>query len=566
MNTKAGLLIIVAIGITTSAMAQNIWEAPLEQPQAASQVLPAQVAAPAATPAMPTYGTSAMGKSVYQRNGGQPFWITNPPHIRELGLFLRTISRHGLNYNDYKFRDILLQFAQNPQVAETLLTEEVLRLAKDVSVGRLDPRTVSADIKFKPRVFNNVDGAFNFLTTLSVRSFDALAPQHPQYRDLLPILQNFMDLNARGGYPALAPSPKTLKVGVADPVVLEIKKRLNVLGYRLNESDFFDEPLRAAIKEVQLASSVEDTGVLNARSKGTWAYFAVDSFARQRQIELTMEKLRWLPSDLGVRHIFVNIANQELSVVDPNLESSAPVRLKKVITGKPTTPTPSMSDRVVNVALNPKWRVPPSIMVGEKIPKLLALYNEGGIPAISSWLASANFRLVDRNDRNIEVDPYSIDWPTVSASNYTFFIVQDSGTDNALGVMKINLGNAYNIYMHDTDDHSLFAKFKRLLSHGCIRIQNPLELAAYLLEGSREAMSLPELENSVSSGYDLREERFLRLAESRKLPVYIMPVTTYARNGRAQFTNDVYDQNAKLLRALKARGYYKAAPIDARVE
>ncbi len=566
MNTKAGLLIIVAIGITTSAMAQNIWEAPLEQPQAASQVLPAQVAAPAATPAMPTYGTSAMGKSVYQRNGGQPFWISNPPHIRALGVFLQTISRHGLKVNDYKFRDILLQFAPNPQLAETLLTEEVLRLAKDVSVGRVDPRTVSPDIKFKPRVFNNVDGAFNLLTSLSARSFDALAPQHPQYRELLPILQNFMDLNARGGYPALAPSPKTLKVGVADPVVLEIKKRLNVLGYRLNESDFFDEPLRAAIKEVQLASSVEDTGVLNARSKGTWAYFAVDSFARQRQIELTMEKLRWLPSDLGVRHIFVNIANQELSVVDPNLESSAPVRLKKVITGKPTTPTPSMSDRVVNVALNPKWRVPPSIMVGEKIPKLLALYNQGGIPAISSWLASANFRLVDRNDRNIEVDPYSIDWPTVSASNYTFFIVQDSGTDNALGVMKINLGNAYNIYMHDTDDHSLFAKFKRLLSHGCIRIQNPLELAAYLLEGSREAMSLPELENSVSSGYDLREERFLRLAESRKLPVYIMPVTTYARNGRAQFTNDVYDQNAKLLRALKARGYYKAAPIDARVE
>lgn len=579
MNTKAGFLLVLSVGFTTSAMAQDIWEtlpAEYEQPQAITRNASVPVATPTqvqtqapaqVAPVATLYGTSAMAKSIYERNAGQTIWTgAGQTRLRNFLSFLPSISRHGLNVDDYRFRD-LLQLQTVDQLAfENQFMEEVLKLLKNVSVGRIDPRSVSPNIKFAPRAFNNIEGVIRFLTGINARNFDLLAPQHPQYRDLMQIQQNLMELNARGGYPALAKSTKTLKVGVADPLVLEIKKRLNVAGYRLSESDFFDEPLKTAIKEVQIASTVEDTGVLNSRSNGTWAYFAVDSFARQQQVEMTMEKLRWLPSDLGTRHIFVNIAVQELTVIDPDLEGSSPVRLMKAITGKPTTQTPTFADRVVNVALNPKWRVPPGIMAGEKIPKLLGLYAQGGPGAIADWLYSARFRLVDRANRDLELDPYTIDWTTVTSSNYTFQVVQDSGADNALGVMKINLANKYNIYLHDTDNRSLFAKFKRLLSHGCIRIQRPLELAAYLLEGSREAMSLPEIQNSVSDGYDTKAERFMRIADSRKLPVYIMPVTTFARNGRIQFANDVYNQDTSLLRKLKAKGFYKQPAIDARVE
>lgn len=578
MNTKAGLLLVVSVGLTTSVMAQSVWETIPEeynQPQSAARVIqvPATNAAQAPVQATPQvvsmYGTSAFAKSLYQYNEGRPFWTgVSQSNLRAFLSFLPSISRHGLNVNDYRFRDLLQLQTVDALSFENQFTEEVIKLMSNVSVGRINPRTVATNVKFTLRKFDNVQSAYRFMSAPNARNFDLLAPQHPQYRNLLIVQRNLVELNARGGFPGIPKSSKTLKVGVTDPLVLEIKKRLNVLGYNLRESDFFDEEMKTALKEVQIASSVENTGELNTRSNGTWAYFAVDSFARQQQVELTLEKLRWLPKDLGVRHIFVNTAIQELTVVDPDLDSTSPVLLMKTINGTHANQTPTFADNVTNVVINPKWRVPPGIMAGEKIPRLLGLYAAGGPGAISDWLYTNRFRLVDRANRDLELDPYSIDWTTVTADNYTFQVVQDSGEDNALGVLKINLTNKHggNIYLHDTDNRSLFARFKRLLSHGCVRIHKPLELAAYLLEGSRQAMTLPDLEGRVSTGYERKDERFIPVAESRKLPVYFMPVTTFTRGGRVQFTNDVYDQNAKLLRALKKAGFYRASAIDARVE
>ena len=496
---------------------------------------------------------------VYAQNNDYAFWYgnrSNEMRLQQLIQFLPLIEAHGLKVNDYQFQMLLSLKDTQPEVFEIEMTTEVLRLLKDVSVGRVNPRSVSNDVKFSQRVFQ-VDGRVaEFFRNPSLESFNLVAPQHSIYKDLQNILAILNDVNRRGGFQGVRPIQNTVRVGDSHPSISEMKNILNLFGHNLDNSPVFDQAFLQALQEVQVSNLTAPTNSLKPNDSDLWEYFSVSSSRRAQQVELMLEKLRWLPENLGQRYLFVNLANQELTIFDKNLEETSPIKAQKAINGRIDRKTPTMADQISHVILNPTWTVPPGIFAKDKFPKLQSLFRSGGPAAIQSYLASQNFNLVDKVS-NQPLDPFTLDWASMTASTAPYKLVQSSGDDNALGVVKFRLAhNKDNIYLHDTNERGLFGLFKRMRSSGCIRVQHPVELAAYLLQGSQ--WSLDKIEQEVSLAYTGKgKEKWVIPSAEMKLPVYIMPVTAYVKNGRAQFTQDLYKQNLALLNALKKAGYYQ---------
>jgi murein L,D-transpeptidase YcbB/YkuD len=235
-----------------------------------------------------------------------------------------------------------------------------------------------------------------------------------------------------------------------------------------------------------------------------------------QQIALNMERWRWLPQELGQRYILVDVPAYTLHVV----EQDQSVMTMRVVVGKPSWPTPVLSATMSYIVLNPDWRVPPNIAARELVPILRA--NPG-------YLAQNNMRL---SDGAREVDPRSVDWSQVSTKNFPYRLRQAPGPKNPLGTIKFMFPNRFQVYLHDTPSRTLFAKPTRAFSHGCIRVEKPIDLAEYVLRGvlSRE---------HIAAGLGRRTSRTVPLAEP--LPTYLVYRTVLVKNdGTIQFRPDIY--------------------------
>ena len=238
--------------------------------------------------------------------------------------------------------------------------------------------------------------------------------------------------------------------------------------------------------------------------------------AQVRQIALNMERWRWLPQDLGPRYILVDVPAYTLDVV----ERDHSVMTMRVVVGKPSWPTPVLSATMSYIVLNPDWRVPPNIAARELVPILRA--NPG-------YLAQNNMRL---SNGSHDVDPRSIDWNQVSTKNFPYRLRQEPGPKNPLGTIKFMFPNRFQVYLHDTPSRTLFAKPERAFSHGCIRVEKPMDLAEYALRGvlSRER---------ITAGLGRGTSRTVPLAEP--LPTYLVYRTVLVKDdGTIQFRPDIY--------------------------
>jgi len=239
-----------------------------------------------------------------------------------------------------------------------------------------------------------------------------------------------------------------------------------------------------------------------------------------RQIALNMERWRWLPQDLGPRYILVDVPAYSLDVV----EGDRSVMTMRVVVGKPSWPTPVLSATMSYIVLNPDWRVPSSIAARELVPILRA--NPG-------YLAQNNMRL---SNGSHDVDPRSVDWSQVSTKNFPYRLRQEPGPKNPLGTIKFMFPNRFQVYLHDTPSRTLFAKPERAFSHGCIRVEKPMDLAEYALRGvlSRER---------IAAGLGRRTSRTVPLAEP--LPTYLVYRTVLVKDdGTIQFRPDIYGYDA----------------------
>ena len=248
--------------------------------------------------------------------------------------------------------------------------------------------------------------------------------------------------------------------------------------------------------------------------------------ARAGQIALNLERWRWLPDDLGPRHILVNVPAYYMAA----RENSKPVLEMKVIVGKPGNATPIFSDEMETVVFSPYWNVPDSIAEGETAPS--AARDPG-------FLARQNIEILRRTDSGTEkVDPGSVNWDDPEAIKELAFR-QRPGARNALGHVKFLFPNAHDVYLHDTPADALFFREGRALSHGCIRLEMPEELARYMLRDKPEWTN-DKIQTAMHSG----DEQHVALKQ--KVPVHIVYFTVWPKgDGTVETFDDIYSYDAK---------------------
>jgi murein L,D-transpeptidase YcbB/YkuD len=318
-----------------------------------------------------------------------------------------------------------------------------------------------------------------------------------------------------GGWPTVG---VPLRAGAKGPAVVALRRRLAAEDDALTDTRkaVWDAELTAAVKRFQFRMGLKQTGVV---AGATLRALDVPASVRFRQLASSAQRLAGLDFPFGERYIVVNIPSTAVDAV----ENDRVVRRYAAIVGDPEHHSPEVQAKIVAVNINPTWTVPTSIIRNEIAPKML---KDPG------YLARSRIRVLD--NRGEEVDPRSINWASERAVNYT--LRQDSGAGNSLGSIRISMPNPHSVYMHDTPSRNLFASDYRFLSHGCVRVQGVVDLAAWLLDGANgPALGKLEIDAKIASG--AREE--VRL--SRPVPVVWVYMTAWASaDGTVHFRDDVY--------------------------
>jgi murein L,D-transpeptidase YcbB/YkuD len=335
---------------------------------------------------------------------------------------------------------------------------------------------------------------------------------------------SYSDLAVRGGWPTI-PADAKFAYGVAGPQDDLLRQRLIVSGDLAADkaSGLYDDVLTVAVKRFQARHGLAATGIVTPR---TLAALNVPVQKRIQQLEASLERVVNMGFGFGQRYVVVNIPAAYAEAV----ENDKVVRRYRVIVGKTEKPSPTLTAEITNVNLNPAWTVPASITKNEIAAHMRKDPN---------YLARMHMELLDAHDGVL--DPHAVDWSATHTPNFT--VRQESGAWNALGSVRIDMPNSYSVYMHDTNQKNLFSDDYRFDSHGCARVDNVRDLAAWLLK-ELPKWNRQEIDLVIASGQ--REDIHL----PQKIPVAWIYLTGWmTRDQTVQFRNDIYDQDTQLLEA-----------------
>jgi L,D-transpeptidase YcbB len=357
--------------------------------------------------------------------------------------------------------------------------------------------------------------------------------EHTQsgYVRLQQALEGYRQLAEAGGWPVLSNGP-TLRPGDRSERVATLRTRLQVSGdmpssglsqssqySTLPDDTLFDDELEQAVRAFQSRHGLQVDGSVGPM---TLAALQVPVEVRIAQMVLNLERWHRDRQALEDRYILVNIPAFTLDVV----EHERAVMRMRVIVGKPHQRTPMFHATMTYLVLNPYWEVPHSIAKREILPEL---HND------PTYLQKHNMKVIESWGPSVQVvDPATINWSAISSHDLRYRFRQEPGTQNALGQIKFKFPNAFNVYLHDTSTPSLFAKSQRAFSHGCIRVEKPIDLAAYLLQDipqwSRQRI-LATIAGNAQQRIDLRTP----------MPVHIVYRTAWVdEDGSVQFRPDIY--------------------------
>jgi murein L,D-transpeptidase YcbB/YkuD len=362
-----------------------------------------------------------------------------------------------------------------------------------------------------------------------------LRPQQASYDRLRQALAVYRALLLRGDWPRVS-GGRLLRKGSVSDRVAELKRRLDASGDIAvdvtNRTKIFDADLEEAVMSFQKRHGLKADGIVGLE---TLTALNVSLKRRIRQIELNMERLRWILGNVEQRSIVVNIANFELDV----LENGKSVLSMKVVVGKPYRDTPVFTSKMTYLTINPSWNVPDSIARKEilkeirKNPDYLAREN---IKVLKGW-----------GSREEEIDPREIDWSRITPENLPYRFRQEPGPLNPLGRLKFMLPNKFDVYLHDTPARGLFSANVRAFSHGCTRIEKPLELAEYILRDD-PAWTRERLLAAIEEG----TEQEVKIP--RPLNVHFLYLTAWVdERGILQFRDDIYGRDKLLDEALHGK-------------
>jgi murein L,D-transpeptidase YcbB/YkuD len=336
---------------------------------------------------------------------------------------------------------------------------------------------------------------------------------------------SYSDLAVRGGWPAISADAK-FALGVPGPSDDLLRQRLLISGDLAADkaSGPYDDVVAEAVKRFQLRHGLAATGTITPR---TLAALNVPVQKRIRQLEASLERLANMNFAFGKRYVIVNLPAAFAEAV----EDDHVVRRYRVIVGKTEKPSPTLTAEITSVNLNPTWTVPSSIA---KTEISAHMRKDPG------YLSRMHMEVLDAHDAPI--DPGSVDWSGARTPNFT--VRQQNGAWNALGAVKIDMPNPYSVYMHDTNQRNLFSDDYRFDSHGCSRVDNVRDLAAWLLQEEMPKWNRAAIDAAIATGE--RED----IALPKKVPVAWIYLTAWmTKDQTVQFRNDIYDQDEQLLEA-----------------
>ncbi|MBE1203483.1 L,D-transpeptidase family protein [Aminobacter carboxidus] len=358
--------------------------------------------------------------------------------------------------------------------------------------------------------------------------FDARVSQGAKVASTLPVFTSqtaaftqqaigqYQNIVAQGGWP-IVPATKKLRLGVEDPDVQVLRKRLMVSGdlsARAGLSDSFDTYVDAALKRFQARHGLPDDGVM-----GQYTYAAMNISAQIRlgQLETNLGRIQAQAGTLGQRYVNVNIPAAQVEAV----ENDRVVLRHTAIVGKVDRQSPIVNSKINEIVVNPYWNAPVSIVRKDIIPLMRKNPN---------YLTDNKIRLFAPDGS--EVDPMNVDWSTEEAAKYRFR--QDPGANNAMASVKINFPSPDGVYMHDTPQQSLFGKLMRFDSSGCVRVQNVRDLVTWILRDT-PGWSRSHFEQTIKSGENTP------IPVTNPVPVYFTYVSAWSTgDGVVQFRDDIY--------------------------
>ena len=521
------LVLAAASGVAAAARAE----------EGSSGVAAAIAARLTADPAPPLDGIPldvALLRAVYAPRAHAPLWPSG--RAAAAAAALRDAPSHGLDATAYHVGAIERRLgAGDDEVAaerDLLLSDAVMRFAVDLHAGAVVPRRWSSEVALDARPADPV--ALLLATSLAADPaayLATLAPRAPAYQRLREALARYREIARRGGWPAIPDGP-SLAPGASDAAVALVRRRLHATGELPADtplgSTSYDPALVAAVKTFQADNGLTADGVIG---RGTRVALGVSAEARIAQMVANLERWRWMPDDLGAKHVRVNVPGYWLEVIeDGNTALAMPV-----VVGRPDRRTPMFSSRITQLVFNPSWTIPQKLAREDMLPR--ARRNPGyfaakGIQVYSGWSAGA-----------AAVDSTGVDWGTVGSGIAGLKLRQPPGPGNPLGRVKFQIPNGYDVYLHDTNAKGLMSRPQRAQSSGCVRLGDALGLAGRLL-----ADWTPERRAALTRSW---QTRTVTLEEP--VPVHLVYETVWMdAEGRVHFREDIYGRDAALVKAIEA--------------
>lgn len=479
--------------LAASAAAQTL-EPPVADPPPQPAAAPGPVPAPPPAPVMPA---------------------PKPAQAERLLAALDAAPSHGFPADAFPTDGLRAALADpaDRRRAEADLVAATLRYARAMRGHRVDPSQVSDIWAVKPAPF---DAPRELAAALTSDRLDAwlgsLPPPYAGYRALQAAHARYRKVADAGGWPKLPSTGVSLRPGVSDPRVPALRRRLQLEGYDVGAGSgaAYDAALADAVRRFQSRRGLGADGVVG---NGALAELNIPAAVRAAQIEANLERWRWIPRQLPGHRIEVNLPT---AMLDYYRGGSIPSTMK-VAVGAKKHQTPMMSAEITSIVLNPPWNVPLSIVKNEIAPRL------GRDPG---YLGREGLKVVGRYDNGLPM------------------LQQAPGPRAALGRVKFDSVNDFAVFLHDTPSRSGFSRAERLLSHGCVRLERPLELARLVLEGD-PTWTPQRMADTVDAGKTVR----VKLPEP--IPMYLFYWTAFVDGeGKVYFWDDIYDWDQRLTAAL----------------
>jgi murein L,D-transpeptidase YcbB/YkuD len=456
-------------------------------------------------------------EAFYKSRNYAPVWIKEgqlTPRAKAAILRLKNAAADGLDPADYQVPEFgTFTSAEALAEGDVALTKSVLDYARHLATGRIAPTRVSAEVDYgnhtpdPAAVLREVTSASDVSST-----FESYNPPHPGFKALKNQLAALRSNASADVVPAdRIPDGPMLRLGMKDSRVPMLREKLKVRAPKNPADTTYDKELAKAVYYLQKHAKLRADG--NLDNKTLAALNGPPPMPTSKKIDTivaNMERWRWLPRNLGKQYVMVNIPDYTLKVV----KDGDVTWRTKIVAGKPQTPTPLLTAAMDNVVVNPSWYVPQSIIQNELLP-----------------LYDSDPRIFERMGLEVRRGP-----------DGHINVVQPPGAANALGHIKFNFPNKFQVYLHDTPEKRLFAQERRAFSHGCMRVEDPTKFGEVVLA---MAMAGPTPDSRTISSMYGKDEKTFKLA-SRPM-VHLTYQTAYVDDdGKLVIREDLYGFDSRI--------------------